>query len=105
MNTYRHGEIALVKIEKLPEGLKKSDIKILMKGSHSNSHSIDKGEIFFKQVDSYIFGYLIAKNTSLLHTEHGEGKEKLKVAKIEDGIYELRKQQEIINSELKPVVD
>lgn len=104
---YRHGEIALVKIDKLPEGLKNSESKVLIEGSHGNSHSISSGQIYFKQVDNFIFGYLVAKNTKLLHTEHGEikGRKTLREADIADGVYELRKQQEFINNELKPVID
>jgi hypothetical protein len=103
---YRHGEIGLVLIDKLPTGLTKSDSKVIMQGSHSNSHLIDNGELYFKNVNQYIFGYLVAKNTKLLHKEHGETNKKgLRQATIPNGIYELRKQNEIVNSELKPVVD
>ena len=102
---YRHGEISFVKIGTLPSDLTKSDSKEFIKGSHGNSHSFDKGELYLKNVDSYIFGYFVAKNTNLLHPEHGEGKGKLKKAELPDGIYELRKQQEFVNSEMKPVID
>ena len=129
MKNYRHGEIGLFQIEKLPKGLKKSESKIIMQGSHGNSHSIDNGELYFKNVDNYIFGYLVAKNTKLQHFEHGNicsvcGYDKLintntcsqcntdfvkekkyRLAKINNGVFELRKQNEIVNSELKPVID
>lgn len=104
---YRHGEIGLIPISKLPNGLTLSNSKIIMQGSHGNSHLINSGELYFKQVDAFVFGYLVAKNTTLLHKEHGkkiEGKE-YKEAHIPDGVYELRKQNEFINSELKPVID
>jgi hypothetical protein len=126
---YRHGEINLLPIEKLPDGLKLSDTKTVMQGSHKNSHLIDYGELYFKNVDQYIFGYLVAKNTHLLHFEHGNicsvcgfdklGKEpicpkcqtnfvvekKYRKAKLPNGVMELRKQLEHINNELKPVID
>ena len=102
---YRHGEIGLEPVSKLPADLKKSDTKILMAGSHGNNHSINIGEIYLKQEDQFVFGYLVAKNTTLLHTEHGTGNGTIKEAKIPDGVYRLRKQQEFINSELKPVID
>jgi len=104
---YRHGEIAFVKIAKLPEGLAKSESKVIIEGSHKNSHSINQGEIYIIKVNEFVFGYLVAKNTKLLHLEHGKiikGQE-LREASIPNGVYELRKQQEFINNELKPVID
>lgn len=98
---YLHGDLALVKIDKLPEDLpEKATTKILIRGSNNNPHQIDNGEVYFKKVDQYVFGYLVAKNTTLYHCEHGEKtkgrklKSGLKKAKILDGIYELRNQFE-----------
>ena len=101
---YRHGEIALVSIKKLPSGLKESKDKVLIQGSHGNSHSFDNGKLYRKD-DGYVFGYLVAKNTTLFHHEHGEGKGQIKKAKIPDGIYQLIKQQEFTPEGLVPVVD
>lgn len=101
---YRHGEIAFCPIKRLPGGLKQEISKIIVQGSHGNSHKYDNGKLYLKNVNSYIFGYFIAKNTTLFHPDHGEG-EKIKEVKLPDGIYEIRKQQEFINSELKPVID
>lgn len=104
---YRHGEIGLKPIDKLPAGLTPSDSKVIVQGSHGNSHSINNGQLYFKQVNDYVFGYLVAKNTTLLHDEHGKivkGK-KQREAKIANGVYELCKQQEFINNEMRPVID
>lgn len=125
---YRHGEIALRPIEKLPEGLTKSGSKTIIQGSHGNSHTISAGDLYFKDVDIYVFGYLKAKNTKILHLEHGNicsiccfdkltsgvcpkchtdfvKENKNREASLPNGIYELRKQQEFISSELEPVID
>ena len=126
---YRHGEIGLSPIKKLPESLSVSESKTIMQGSHDNSHCIDKGQIYFKDVDTYTFGYLSAKDTKLKHYEHGNtcsvcGFDKLgnanvcpscntdfvrdkkfRLTTLPNGVYELRKQNEIINSQLKPVID
>ena len=99
---YRHGEVILCKIDKLPKGLKASKEKVFMVGSHGNNHAIDNGTLYFKQEDNFVFGYLKAKDTSLLHPEH---KDKSGKAKIEDGFYELRKQSEYNPEGLVPVVD
>ena len=102
---YRHGEILLVKIDKIPKSLKENTSKIIMQGSHGNSHSIDTGKLYFKKEGNYVFGYLVAKNTNLLHVEHGVGSGSLKKAKIEDGIYQLIKQQEYTPDGLIPIID
>lgn len=97
---YRHGEIAIIKISKLPKGLEKSSSEVFMVGSHGNNHSINNGDIYLKNEDGFIFGYLKAKNTSLFHPEHSP-----KGAKIEDGYYKLIKQQEYTPEGLIPVID
>src|SRR3990167_8048095 len=96
--TYRHGDLALELLDKLPEGLTKIDTKVLMTGSQDNPHSINQGEVYFKNENEFIFGYLVAKDTVLYHKEHGEGE--AKEAKIEDGIYCLRKQNEILHDSM-----
>lgn len=98
---YRHGEVLLIKIDKLPEGLTESKEKVFMVGSHGNNHSFDNGT-FYKKQDGNTFGYLEAKNTSLLHPEHSP---KIGDAKIEDGYYQLIKQVEYTPDGLVPVVD
>ena len=106
MNAYRHGDMEIRGVKELPEGLKKVKTKVLMVGSHNNSHTFDNGEMYQVENDDFIVGYLVAKNTTLFHPEHGEevGKS-LKEAKIEDGIYEVRKQVEYTNEGMKQVED
>lgn len=102
MKNYRHGEIGLFGIDKLPEGLTPSTSKLIMAGATGNGHHIDNGTLYFKQDGDYIFGYLHAENTNLIHPEH---KDETGGAKIEDGYYELRKQVEHTPEGLVPVVD
>lgn len=98
---YRHGEIMLLKVSKLPAGLKISDQKTFMVGSHGNSHSVNQGKIYFKE-DGISFGYLVAKDTILLHPEH---KDETGGAKIPNGVYKLIKQQEYTPDGLIPIID
>jgi hypothetical protein len=95
---YRHGDLALIGIETLPNGLTESKTHILFEGK-SNTHKFSGGKLYLKQVDGFVFGYLVAKNTTLLHPEHG------KAVKIKDGVYQLRHQQEYTPEGMKPVVD
>jgi len=104
IKVYRHGEILLKKISKLPKGLKASDSKTLMRGSHENSHTIDNGKIYFVEQE-FIFGYLVAQDTNLLHPEHGKGTGAIKKARIPNGVYKLIKQREFTPEGLIPVVD
>ena len=94
----RQGDLGLIKIPKLPDGLSGIKTKILVSGSHGHHHSIDQGKVYFKKVDIFVFGYLVAKNTTIDHEEHGK-------LLLTNGVYELRKQSEWINSELKQVID
>jgi hypothetical protein len=107
MVNYRHGDLALISIDKLPQDLKKSDNNIIMKGSNNNPHSFRGGELYIKSVGEYVIGYLVAKNCVLFHKEHGKiiKGSSLKEAKIKNGIYELRCQIEHTNTSMKRVVD
>ena len=101
----RHGEIVFEAIEKLPAGLKKSESKEFLVGSHGHPHSYDKGTLYLKREDDFVFGYFVAKGTKLYHAEHGEGKFGNKECKLPNGIYRLRRAVEFINSEMKQVID
>ena len=105
MKAFRHWEIAFIKINELPNWLHKANQKEFLKGSHWNSHSFDNWELYLKDINEFVFWYFVADNTTLLHTEHWKGKWKLKEAKLLNWIYELRKQNEFINNELKQVID
>ena len=110
---YRHGDCGLFEVAELPKGLKESKSKVLMTGSGGHHHAFEHGQ-FYPETDNArvhngtVIGYLVANNrTKLLHPEHGKivkGKD-LREAKIEAGIYELRKQVEDTNDGFKPVED
>lgn len=105
---YRHGDLALISVKELPDNLEKSFSKILMKGSHGNNHSFDEGEFFLKKNSDIVFGYLVAgENTNLFHISHGEKtkNKRLRKAKINPDIYELRKQHEETHEGMKPIID
>jgi hypothetical protein len=103
---YRHGEIAFKVIGKLPEGLTKSKNKEFLKGSHGHPHTYNKGEFYPKVESENIFGYFVAKNTTLFHLEHGDKKDgELMSAKLPDGIYRLRRGVEVVNKALKQIID
>jgi hypothetical protein len=101
---FRHGEIGFIVIDSLPENLEPSKNNIIVEGSHGNNHSF-KGGVFYPKNDDYIIGYFKAEKTILLHADHGDTKGPIKEAKLPDGFYEVRKQKEFINNELKPVID
>lgn len=107
MKVFRHGDLGLVDVGSLPEGLKKSNTKILMKGSGGHDHTFDHGE-FYPTKKGLVIGYLVSNNrTRLYHPEHGKvikGKD-MREANIPAGIYELRRQQEDTHDGMKPVED
>ncbi len=106
IKVWRHGEILFIETNKIPKEAKLKKTNTLLVGSGSNPHTFKGGKFYEYQKDNLIFGYFEAKNTKLYHVEHGDKKVgELKEAKLLDGIYELRKGQEFINSEMKPIVD
>ena len=103
MVNYRHGDIALIEVNKIPDKLKASRSKRLHKGK-TQEHKFDNG-VFYPKEQGIVIGYFVAKNTTLLHPEHGKGDKGNKKAKIKDGIYEVRVQQEITHQEMRKVED
>lgn len=104
---YRHGDLALCGIDKLPDGLEETKTDILMEGKTA-SHRFRNGTVYLKEVNKHVFGYFVAtKDTVLLHIDHGEPVKgrKIKEARILKGVYELRRQTEDTNDGLKPVID
>jgi len=97
---YAHGEVAFVTIDKLPEGLEENNTDIFAKGNTGNNHTFKGGKFYPKNVDSYVYGYFVADNTKLYHIQHSPNG-----AELPNGIYELRRQVEFINGELKQVID
>lgn len=76
-----------------------------MIGVTGNNHSFDNGVFYEKKDGDFVIGYFEAKNTTLLHNDHGIQKGHTREAKIEDGIYEVRRQVEQTIEGMKPVQD
>ena len=78
---------------------------------HWNNHAFDTGKLYIttpvEQLKEweFVFGYLVANKTTLLHPDHGVWKGNIKKCKIPDGIYALHKQVEFLHSWMKPVID
>ena len=105
---WRHGDICGIQIKSLPTGLQEATTDILIgadETSGGNEHTFKGGKIYPNKVNDFIIGYLEADNTTLYHDKHGEGKGELKEAKIEDGFYEIRRQNEDRHEGLRSVVD
>ena len=106
---FRHGDVALIQIETLPDGCQRAKTKVLMTGSGGNAHTFDHGTFYpLPQPDGPVIGYFKATaRTTLFHVEHGVsvvGKT-LREARIPAGIYAVRRQQEETNDGLRPVED
>jgi len=108
MQNIRHGDLALIGIKKLPSGLKVTNSKIIMHGSHDHDHAFNIGKLYLKKINEFVIGYFEAiKGTKLFHPEHGEivAGSKLREAKVPVGFYELRVQNEDTNEGMKQVID
>lgn len=102
LQNVRQGDLAYIQIKKLPKGLEASKTDtILQNGSGGNPHTFVGGTFYPHIEGDFILGYLKAKNTKILHAEHG----KKDGEKIPDGVYEVRKQNEDTIQGLKQVID
>lgn len=107
MKLIRHGDLALIEVEKLPEGLTASKSKVLMVGSGGNDHAFDKGT-FYPHEDGQTVGYFVAEEaTTLLHPDHGNiiKGQSLREAHVPAGVYRAIKQVEQTHDGMKPVED
>ncbi len=101
---YRHGDIAFVAIAEIPKDAKVKKTNVIIElGSGGNPHTFKGGKLY-EGSGEFVIGYFEAKNTTLFHKEHGEGKG-LKEAKLPDGFYEIRKQVENTHAGMRPVID
>lgn len=110
MKAIRHWDVALVQIDKLPEWLTKSNTRIFLAWKNNN-HEIDKWEIYLTRDhnalrdNEFLYGYLVAKNTTLIHNEHSPMSNENRNALIEDWVYALYKQKESTNDGFQIVQD
>ena len=107
MHNLRHGDLAFIQVKEFPEGLKASPSKTLMKGSNNNDHAYDRGTFYPKTENSFVIGYFVAKNTTLLHVEHGKvvKGQQMRETRIPDGVYQLRRQNEDTHEGMRAVLD
>ena len=96
----RQGDVLYKQIDTLPKGLVAGSNVILQTGSGGNPHTFTGGKFYPKVEGDFIIGYLKAKNTKIFHTEHNP-----KGDAIEDGIYEVRRQVEVVNGQMAAVID
>lgn len=105
MKNYRHWDVALIGVAELPSDIKESKTKVFLVGKN-NSHSIDMWKIYLLKdpntlsESEFLYWYIQAKNTKLLHSEHSN-----KWVKIEDWFYALYKQKEETPNWFKLVID
>lgn len=112
MQAIRHGDLALIKIEALPEGLVAGDTSTLMQGVNGNNHDFNGGVFYPQAVGDHIIGYFEAHDGCiLLHPDHFDKTDKenttrtVKTAPLPAGIYELRRQGEYKHEGMVPVID
>ncbi len=109
----RHGDLSLLRIDVLPEGITASTSKVLMTGSHGNDHAFVGDGTFYpkeERVDNttIILGYFSAHSSvKLVHPDHGENPAiyGLKYAPVDNGMYQLRRQVAQTHSGMEPVQD
>ncbi len=99
-NIFRHGEIGLVSVNKIPE-IKETKSNTFATGSHGNNHTFKGGKMYLlEKPQQHVIGYFVAKDTKLYHPEHSP-----KGCELPNGKYEIRKQSEFTPQGLIPVID
>ena len=84
---YRHGDVIIVRIEKLPEGVKKLNHLVLAEGEITgHKHQIVKGDAELYEKNGRLYLRVITPSV-IDHPEHGTGV-------IEPGVYEIDRPQE-----------
>lgn len=103
---YRQGDLAYIAIDKLPEKLNAGfeEGTIFSGGTGGHNHDF-KGGMFYPVNEDNVIGYLDAKDTVLLHPEHGEGEGVAKTGSLNNGIYKVVRQVEQTHEGMVPVVD
>ena len=125
----RHGDMCLIGIEKLPEGLVPAKTNVLMRGSGGNDHAFTKGTVYFIQdnpnapfgpqalidlgalgvegpAEGNHFGYFVAEEgNELRHPDHGKDTIKgIKTVRV-SGIFGLMGQNEDTHEGMRKVQD
>ena len=103
----RHGDMALIGVEKLPEGLTASRSNILLTGSGNNPHTVDRGT-FYPDQNGQVVGYLVADDKCrLFHPDHGQEvtKSDSREVTVPKGIYAVRRQIEDTHEGMRAVED
>lgn len=100
---YRHGDVLIVKVDSIPEGLQKKDNLVLLEGEASGHfHTLSKGEVWTTiptKDNNYLLGYFKTEEGALLtHQEH-------QAIEIPAGIYKFYSQREYDEQEERRVID
>ena len=95
----RHGDVLIVKIDKLPSGLKARQSKVLVEGEATgHAHRLVGDARVFEDAEGNLF-FETEAPTEVTHEEHG-------ALDIEPGSYEVRQQREHDHYEgVRKVVD
>ena len=101
MKNYRHGDVALIGVKSIPRKATQAKTNVFMsKGSSGHDHTFDNGYFCQLITGDNVIGYIRAKDTKLFHDEHSPNG-----VPIEDGAYEVRKQNEFTHEGLREVID
>ncbi|MEM2174171.1 MAG: hypothetical protein QXI58_00900 [Candidatus Micrarchaeia archaeon] len=88
IHVYRQGDIAFIKLDQAPKGLKKIRKKVIRKGEHGGIHLLEKGDIYIDEKTRTMYvgsdGNLLVRHT----TSH-------KDLELPPGFYEVRIQREL----------
>ncbi len=126
----RHGDLALIGVDRLPEGLVASKTNVLMTGSGGNDHVVKGGTVYLRNDNPAVafggqalidlgakgipsgdinhVGYCVARaDCRLEHLDHGVRMKNssLRLVGLDEGVYALIGQNEDTHQGFRPVID
>ena len=98
MKMYRHGDIFLREVNKLPVGAKKKQGRVIAEGEATGHKHKVKGDATLYEKDGVLYLAVEGETAPLTHQEH-------KTIEIPKGNYEIIQQQEYTPEVWRMVVD
>lgn len=97
---WRHGDVLIASIDKLPEGAIRRPTSVLVRGEMTgHSHRIEHAETAETfEHNGQLFLSVTAREAKLIHEEH-------KTIILPFGVYRVWQQREYIPGSVRPVID
>lgn len=105
----RHGDVVLIEVDSIPQGLKEDKEKILALGEATGHHHkfVGEGAVVMKGFDDQIYVDVQSDVAKIVHQEHGDdvGDPTYRFKDVPKGTYEVRIKREYRHGDETKVLD